>query len=72
MGGCCMLKQAVWAYSFVCICTLRMEAGLHELCKTYSGFSHEFVPIMFQKNWKKNCKKNHLIIIFLESKHVII
>ena len=23
----------------------------------YIGFSHEFVPIMFQKNEKKNCKK---------------
>ena len=23
----------------------------------HNGFSHEFVPIMFQKNEKKNCKK---------------
>ena len=37
-----------------------------------NGFSHEFVPIMFQKNGKKKLQENHLIIIFLESKHVII
>ena len=46
--------------------------SLKKVIGTLICFSHEFVPIMFQKNEKKKWQENHLIIIFLESKHVII
>ena len=34
--------------------------------ETLIGFSHEFVPIMFQKNEKKNCKKTIWLSYFLK------
>ena len=32
----------------------------------YIGFSHEFVPIMFQKNEEKNCKETIWLSYFLK------
>ena len=36
---------------------LETNSGLYTVVKAYIGFSHEFVPIMFQKNEKKIARK---------------